>query len=38
MSLVVDVVFKYPRQRSNVFKICLLAVFYMYVFSWFHSV
>jgi hypothetical protein len=26
------------RQRSNGLKICLPAVFYMYVFSWFHSV
>ena len=33
---VVDVVFKCLRQRSNELKICLLAVFYMYVFSWFH--
>jgi hypothetical protein len=36
--IVVDVVFKCLRQRSNVLKRCLPAVFYMYVFSWFHSV
>jgi len=34
----VDVVFKCLRQRSNGLKICLPAVFYMYVFSWLHSV
>jgi hypothetical protein len=33
-----NVVFKYLRQRSNGLKICLPAVFYIYVFSWFHSV
>jgi hypothetical protein len=38
LQVVVDVVFKCLRQRSNGFKICLPAVFYMYVFSWFHSV
>ena len=37
-NVVVDVVFKCLRQRSNGLKICLPAVFYMYVFSWFHSV
>jgi hypothetical protein len=37
-NVVVDVVFKFLRQRSNGLKICLSAVFYMYVFSWFHSV
>jgi len=36
--IVVDVVFKCLRQRSNGLKLCLPAVFYMYVFSWFHSV
>ena len=30
--------FKCLRQRSNGLKICLPAVFYMYVISWFHSV
>jgi hypothetical protein len=25
------------RQRSNGLKICMPAVFYMYVLSWFHS-
>jgi hypothetical protein len=29
--------FKCLRQRSNGLKICLPAVFYMYVFFWFHS-
>ena len=38
LQVVVDVVFKCLRQRSNGFKICLPAVFYMYVFSLFHSV
>jgi hypothetical protein len=33
-----NVVFKYLRQRSNGLRICLPAVFYIYVFSWFHSV
>ena len=37
-NVVVNVVFKCLRQRSNGLKICLSAVFYMYVFSWFHSV
>jgi hypothetical protein len=38
LQFVVDVVFKCLRQRSNGLKIGLPAVFYMYVFSWFHSV
>jgi hypothetical protein len=33
-----NVVFRYLRQRSNGLRICLPALFYMYVFSWFHSV
>jgi hypothetical protein len=33
VSLVADVVFKCLRQRSNWLKICLPAVFYIYVFS-----
>jgi hypothetical protein len=37
-ATIVGVVFKCLRQRSNGLKICLPAVFYMYVFSWFHSV
>jgi hypothetical protein len=32
-NVVVDVIFKCLRQRSNRLKICLPAVFYMYVFS-----
>jgi hypothetical protein len=36
-NVAVDVVFKCLRQRSNGLNICLPAVFYMYVFSWFHS-
>jgi hypothetical protein len=35
---VVDEVSKCLRQRSNGQKICLSAVFNMYVFSWFHAV
>jgi len=38
LQATINVVFKYPRQRSNGLKICLQAVFYIYVFSWFHSV
>ena len=38
LFIVVDVVFKCLRQRSNGLKICLPVVFYMYVFYWFHSV
>ena len=37
LQATVNVVFKYLRQRSNGLKICLPAVFYIYVFSWFHS-
>jgi hypothetical protein len=33
-NVVVDVVFKCLRQRSNRLEICFPAVFYMYVFSW----
>ena len=29
-------VFKYPRQRSSGLRICLPAVFYIYLCSWFH--
>jgi hypothetical protein len=38
LFIVVDVVYKCLRQRSNGLKICLPSVFFMYVFSWFHSV
>ena len=38
LFIVVDVVFKCLRQCSNGLNICLPAVFYMCVFSWFHSV
>ena len=38
LFIVVDMVFECLRQRSYGLKICLPAVFYMYVFSWFHSV
>jgi hypothetical protein len=37
-NVVVGVVFKCLRQRSNGLRRCLPEVFYMYVFSWFHSV
>jgi len=40
LQVTVTMVFKCLRQRSNGLRICLPAVFYMYmyVFAWFHSV